>query len=96
MPLTIEEVEHIAWLARLGLTQEEKARMAEQLSGILDHFKTLNELSTEEVSPTSHPLPLTNVMRPDTAGAPCDRDLLLGTGPQRDEQHLIVPRIVEE
>ena len=96
MPLTIEEVEHIAWLARLGLTQQEKARMAEQLSGILDHFQTLNELDTEEVKPTSHPLALSNVMRPDAVGAPCERDLLLGNAPQRDEQHFIVPRIVEE
>ncbi len=96
MPLSIEEVEHIAWLARLGLTEEEKARMAEQLSGILDHFQTLNELDTDQVKPTSHPLPLSNVMRPDAVGAPCERDLLLSNGPQRDEQHLIVPRIVEE
>jgi len=96
MPLSIEEVEHIAWLARLGLTEEEKARMAEQLSSILDHFKTLQELDTEDVNPTAHPLPLKNVMRPDKAGAPEDRDALLSTGPHRDAQHFIVPRIVEE
>lgn len=96
MPLTIDEVKHIAWLARLGLTQEEEARMAEQLSGILDHFKALQELETEGVTPTAHPLPLRNVMRSDKAGPPDDREALLSSGPQRDEQHLVVPRIVEE
>ncbi len=96
MPLTIEEVEHIAWLARLGLSEQEKARMAEQLSGMLDHFQTLNELDTENVSPTSHPLPLTNVMRADEPGEPLDHEALLANGPQRDDQHFIVPRIVEE
>ena len=96
MPLSIEEVEHIAWLARLGLSQEEKTRMAQQLSGILDHFQTLNELDTKDVPPTSHALALSNVMREDRPGAPTPREDLLANGPERDAEHFIVPRIVEE
>jgi len=96
MPLSVEEVEHIAWLARLGLSEAEKARMAEQLGGILEHFQTLNELDTEGVAPTAHPLQLANVMRRDEARTPCGREALLANAPERDEQHFIVPRIVEE
>ena len=65
MKLSREEVEHIADLARLALSDEEVARYQEQLSAILEHFEHLQELGTEDIPPTATVLPLRSVMRAD-------------------------------
>ncbi len=65
MPLTREEVAHIAELAKLGLTEEEMERFREQLSAILDYAAKLQELDTSAIPPTASVLDLQNVMRPD-------------------------------
>src|SRR5687768_8394466 len=63
--LSLADVEHVAALARLGLTDEEKVRMAEQLSSILDHISALNRLDTSAIPPTAQVIELANVMRAD-------------------------------
>ncbi|MGD8397776.1 MAG: Asp-tRNA(Asn)/Glu-tRNA(Gln) amidotransferase subunit GatC, partial [Anaerolineae bacterium] len=63
MKISVEQVEHIAQLARLELSDEEKAGYAEQLSAILDYFEKLGEVDTRRVLPMSHPLDLENVLR---------------------------------
>ncbi|MCK4315985.1 MAG: Asp-tRNA(Asn)/Glu-tRNA(Gln) amidotransferase subunit GatC, partial [Anaerolineae bacterium] len=65
MKLSREEVEHIAELARLALSDEELALYQEQLSAILEHFERLQELDTEAIPPTATVLPLRSVMRAD-------------------------------
>jgi aspartyl-tRNA(Asn)/glutamyl-tRNA(Gln) amidotransferase subunit C len=66
MALTLEEVEHIATLARLRLTDDEKARYRDQLSAILDYMARLREVDTTAIEPTATVLPLRSVLRPDT------------------------------
>ena len=74
MSLTREEVEHIAELAKLGLTEEEKEQFRNQLSAILDYARMLQQLDTDDVSPTAHAMGLHNVMRPDEAAPSLPRD----------------------
>jgi len=65
--LTKEEVKHIAHLARLAISEEEAEKFTEQLGKITEYVETLNELDTTDVEPTSHVLPIVNVMREDVA-----------------------------
>lgn len=65
MKLTQQQVEHIAHLARLGISPEEKERFASELSSILNYVSELNEVNTENIEPTSQVTGLTNVMRKD-------------------------------
>ncbi len=65
MALSKKEVEHIALLARLGLTEAEKEKFAKQLSSILDYVEQLKEVETEGIEPTAQVTGLENVMRPD-------------------------------
>ena len=62
-----EQVEHVARLARLKLSDEEVRRMASELSGILEHVERISELDLDDVEPTSHVIALENVLRPDEA-----------------------------
>jgi len=95
MALTVEDVETIAWLARLRLSKEEKEAFARQLDQILAHFQQLQRLETGSVAPTSHPLALSNVFREDASGASVPQEEVLANAPEHDGQHFIVPRIVE-
>jgi aspartyl-tRNA(Asn)/glutamyl-tRNA(Gln) amidotransferase subunit C len=65
MAITPEEVQHVAMLFRMSLSEEEIARLQQQLSQILDYFQVLQQVDTEDVPPTSHPISLENVMRAD-------------------------------
>jgi len=73
--LTKEEIEHIALLARLGLTSEEKKKYAEQLSSILDYVEQLKEVNTDGIEPTAQVTGLENVMRQDEMEK-CDRETM--------------------
>ena len=96
MPLTREEVLHIAQLARVGLSEEDVATFQEQLSEILDHFETLKALDTEGVEPTSHPLSLESVMRPDEVRPSLPRDEVLANAPLADADAFRVRAVLEE
>jgi len=65
MAITREEVQHVAMLFRMSLSEEEIARLQQQLSQIIDYFQVLQQVDTEGVPPTSHTLALENVMRDD-------------------------------
>jgi aspartyl-tRNA(Asn)/glutamyl-tRNA(Gln) amidotransferase subunit C len=95
MKITLKEVEHIARLARLKLTEEEKILYSEQLSKILDYIEKLNELDTTDVEPTSHVLPIKNVFREDTPEPSLSTDEALKNAPQRAGPYYRVPRIIE-
>ena len=91
-----QDVEHVARLARLALSDAESERMREQLSGILAYIDTLRALDTAGVEPTSHAVPLVNVMR-DDAPRPClSQDEALANAPDRSDVFFRVPRIIED
>ena len=89
------DVEHVARLARLGLSAEEKELFAKQLAAILDFADNLKKLDTKDVPPTSHAIPMKNILREDKA-LPCDNvDDILANAPEAEEHMFKVPRIIE-
>ncbi len=96
MPLTREQVQHIAKLARLGLSEEDIERFRRQLSVILDYFEQLRQVDTEGVPPTAHTLAVHNVWREDEVGPSCDREDVLANAPIRKGDYFRVSAILEE
>lgn len=96
MSLTMNEVEHVARLARLELSTEEKERFTHQLNDILQYVEKLKELDTEGVEPTAHAIPLQNVLRGDAVRPSLDREDVLANAPDREEAFFKVPKIIEE
>jgi len=90
------DVEHVARLARLALSAEEKERMRGQLETILGYVDQLRRIDTTDVPPTSHVLPLANVMREDEVRASYPVDAMLANAPDPDGDLFGVPRILEE
>jgi aspartyl-tRNA(Asn)/glutamyl-tRNA(Gln) amidotransferase subunit C len=95
MKISKAEIEHIALLARLSLTDEEKEMFGSQLSSILDYVEKLNELDTSNVPPTSHVLSLHDVMRDDLPRPSISRDDALSNAPSHTEKFYRVPKIIE-
>jgi len=95
MKITKREIEHIAVLARLSLSEEEKDLFGSQLGGILDYMEQLNGLDTEGIEPTSHVLSIQNVMREDIPAASLPGTEALLNAPSRTEQFFRVPKIIE-
>jgi aspartyl-tRNA(Asn)/glutamyl-tRNA(Gln) amidotransferase subunit C len=90
------DVEHVAALARLGLTDAELDRLVPQLNRILDAVAVLNEVDTSTVGPTAQVIPLENVMRDDEVRAPMLRDAALANAPLREGDHLRVAVVLEQ
>ncbi len=95
MKITKQEVEHVATLARLELTDEEKEKLTDQLSNILTYVDKLNELDTTGVAPTSHVLDINNVMRDDIPDTSLTRERALANAPEKAAGHYKVPKIIE-
>jgi aspartyl-tRNA(Asn)/glutamyl-tRNA(Gln) amidotransferase subunit C len=93
--LTREEVEHVALLARLGLSDEELTTLADQLSAILDHMRAINELETSEIPPTAQVIPLRNVMRPDVPSESLSVEAVLQNAPRVDGNYFRVPPVLD-
>ncbi|MBM3213899.1 Asp-tRNA(Asn)/Glu-tRNA(Gln) amidotransferase subunit GatC [Candidatus Poribacteria bacterium] len=93
--ITTQDVEYVAQLARLELSDEETSQLTEQLSRILAYIEKLNELDTNDVPPTSHVLPIRNVVRRDEAAASMSREAALAIAPEESEGHYEVPRVIE-
>ncbi len=94
MALTIKEVEHVAQLARLNLTEEEKIKFTEQLSSILNYADTLKAIPTEGIAPLTHILPINNVFREDQPGPSMDREEILANAPLAEDYQYKVPKIM--
>jgi aspartyl-tRNA(Asn)/glutamyl-tRNA(Gln) amidotransferase subunit C len=97
MSITKKDVDHVARLARLTLTNEEKERYTAQLESILSYIEKLNELDTTNVPPTAHVLPISNVWREDRAdqkhlGSTED---LLANAPEREGPFFKVKKVIE-
>jgi aspartyl-tRNA(Asn)/glutamyl-tRNA(Gln) amidotransferase subunit C len=91
-----DEVAHLAALARIDLRPAELDRLAGQLDVILDAVATVQQVAGEDVPATSHPMPLTNVTRPDEPRPCLTPQEALGGAPEVAEQRFRVPRILEE
>lgn len=85
MRLTIADVEHVAALARLGLSEPEKERLRDQLSSILGHINALDELDTAAIPPTAQVIALTNVMREDEVRPSLPREAVLANAPRQND-----------
>lgn len=94
--LTREDVERLARVARLGLTEEEKERLQQDLSQILRAFEGLRQVPTEGVEPTAHLVPLQNVLRADEVRPSLPREQVLANAPETRDGFFRVPRILEE
>ena len=95
MSLTSEEIQHIALLARVGLTPEELERYRSQLENILDNFQALQEVDTEGVPPTGHSVPLESVMREDEPEPSLPREDTLANAPRREDDYFRVRAVLE-
>ncbi|NQU17589.1 MAG: Asp-tRNA(Asn)/Glu-tRNA(Gln) amidotransferase subunit GatC [Candidatus Saganbacteria bacterium] len=89
-------IDQVANLARLNLTEEEKKLFGEQLSNVLDHAEELQKLNTDNVKPTSHAIPMKNILREDKV-VPCKNTKdILKNAPEEEDNMFKVPRIIEE
>ncbi|WP_413522107.1 Asp-tRNA(Asn)/Glu-tRNA(Gln) amidotransferase subunit GatC [Brochothrix thermosphacta] len=89
------EVEKVASLARLEITEAEAEQYATQLEQIINMVEKLNELDTENIKPTTHAVPLTNVLREDLAAEGLDRNLVLKNAPDSQDGYIKVPSIMD-
>ena len=91
-----DEVAHLARLARLAVTEQELETFAEQLDVILQSVARVREVAAADIPPTSHAVPLTNVLRPDEVVPGLSADEALAAAPDQAEQRFRVPRILDE
>ncbi|WP_029215352.1 Asp-tRNA(Asn)/Glu-tRNA(Gln) amidotransferase subunit GatC [Kallotenue papyrolyticum] len=96
MALTLEEVRHVAHLARLRLSAEELARMRQQLSSILDYMQMLQEVEVGGVPPTAQVTDVVNVLRPDEVRPSLPVDEALAGAPAREDGYFKVKAVFEE
>jgi len=94
--LSLADVEHIAQLARLELSPEEKELFREQLSAILDHAARLQELDTEAIPPTAQVIEWRNVMREDQVTPSLAQEEVLANAPEAREGYFVVPTVLED
>jgi len=92
--LSNKEVEHIAWLAHIELSDKEKSLFTEQFNEILDYFKKIDEVDTEGVEPTYHVLDLKNVSRTDETTPSLPIEEALRNAPKKEKKFIKAPRIV--
>lgn len=95
MSITIKEIEHLAKLSKLSLTDEEKERLTGEMAGVLEFAKTLDELDSSDILPTMHPGAASNVFREDIVKESYDRREILKNAPNADETSFVVPKTVE-
>ena len=95
MALSREEVEKVALLGRLRLSEAELEKFTTQLNQIVGYVEQLQALDTEEVEPMAHPLPVQNVFREDQVRESIGADAALAVAPKRDERFYLVPPVLE-
>ena len=91
--ITIKDVEHVARLARLELTEEEKVKYSEQLGDVLNHVEKMNEVDTEGIEPMNHPIDFVNVMREDNKIYENTREELMSNAPDVEGDFFKVPKM---
>ncbi len=91
--ITIKDVEHVAKLARLELTEEEKVKFSKQLGDILKYVEQMNKVDTTDVEPMSHAIPVVNVMREDVVVSEHTKEELMANAPFKEVGFFRVPKI---
>jgi aspartyl-tRNA(Asn)/glutamyl-tRNA(Gln) amidotransferase subunit C len=94
MPVEID-IDHVAKLARLELTDQEKERLRSQLGAILEHAAKVGEVATADVPPTAYAIPRANVFRADEIRDSLSVEDVLANAPEREDDRFKVPKIVE-
>lgn len=94
MKLTVEQVQHVAKLARLELEPQAVETLAGQLATILDYVEKLSEVDTSEIEPTSHAIALTNAFRKDRVHAHLEPQEALANAPAKEEGSFVVPKVI--
>lgn len=92
--LSRDDVEHVAYLARLGLTDDELTRLEGQLNHILEQYEKLAELDTEHIAPTAQTIELENILRDDVAQPSLEPEDVLRNAPEREGEFFVVPAIL--
>ena len=95
MRLTRHDIESVAYLSRLDLSEEEKDKLTGHINRLLENFEKLQELDTSNVEPTSHVIPVHNVFREDKSRPSLPPDEVVANGPQVVGHCFVVPRVVE-
>ena len=95
MKLSHDQVRHIAWLARLGLSEEDVEKFSLQLSNILENFEILKQVDTTDTSPATHTIPLQNVFRKDDVADSYPQAEILSNAPRREGDCFKVQAILE-
>jgi len=95
MSIQVNDVEHVAKLARLNLTEEERETFTGQLNAILQYAEKLNELDTDQVEPTTHVLHLSNVMREDEVRESLPQEKVFRNAPEEEGGQFKVPAVLE-
>ncbi len=95
MRLTREDIESVAYLSRLELSAEEKDKLTGHINKLLDHFQKLQELDTDDVEPTSHVIPVSNVFRKDEVRPSLPDEEVVSNGPAVADKCFVVPRVVQ-
>jgi len=95
MSISLKQVEHVAGLARLELTEEEKEMYTEQLNAILKYAEKLGTLDTDEIEPTDHAVPLANVLREDEVRPSLPLERVLLNAPDEEDGQIKVPAVLE-
>ncbi len=96
MSLTREEVQHLAILCRIAFSPDEVDHLGGQLSHIIEQFQVLEEIDTQDVTPTSHSVDLNSVMRDDEVTACLDVEHVLANAPRREGDYFKVNVVLEE
>lgn len=96
MPLTTADVAALGALARIELSPQELAHLAPQLDVIVEWVAEVSQVAAQDIAPTSHALPLTNVTRPDVVAPSLPADVVLAGAPAAEEDRFRVPRILGE
>jgi aspartyl-tRNA(Asn)/glutamyl-tRNA(Gln) amidotransferase subunit C len=94
--VTIKDVEHVASLAKLSLSEEEKQKLVAQLNGILEYMEQLNQLDTGNVEPLLHVIELSNVLRKDELKPTLTQEEALRNAPAKAEKFFRVPKVIGE
>ncbi len=95
MKISKEEVEHVAYLARLHFSDEEKEKFTTQLNKILEYMAQLDKLDTSQIEPTFHALAQINVFREDLVRPSISQEQSISNAPDRDRGFFRVPKIIE-
>jgi aspartyl-tRNA(Asn)/glutamyl-tRNA(Gln) amidotransferase subunit C len=96
VPVTLKDVEHVAYLARLSFSDEEKIRLTRQFNSILDYMDELNTIDTSAVEPLSHVIDLQNVFRDDVRTPGVTREDALRNAPSHGDAYFNVPKVITD